>query len=428
MIAHSAHEDYGYCQAGTSGALFADGTMALGAPGPYTWRGTIFVQTFDGHYLNRDKSIYYGPHTENQSPVDKYSYLGMSVTGGHYFAANQMAYVSGAPRSVGHGQVVFFTKLQKDNNQMEVVLRLEGEQFASNFGYELATADVNGDDLPDLLVAAPLYFNTVTAAGGAVYVYQNVGHKLPANYTMRLTGQPESRFGQALANLGDINNDRCDDVAVGAPYEGAGVVYIYLGSKQGLGDRPSQVIRAGDVAVRMPTGRGALRTFGSSLSGGIDLDENQYPDLLVGAYDAAVTVALLARPITNIRTEVEGAELRNIDPSREGCAADRGTNATCFAFNACCSIEPYEMAGREAAGSRQQLQLEYVIEAETFDNRGKFSRVYFDGPRPGSVVRRQVTVTTNGKRHCQEEIVYLKEGTRDIQSPIKVRGGVVWVC
>ena len=50
------------------------------------------------------------------------------------------------------------------------------------------------------------------------------------------------RFGFALANLGDINKDRYEDLAVGAPYEGNGVVYIYLGSKHGIITEPSQVL------------------------------------------------------------------------------------------------------------------------------------------------------------------------------------------
>lgn len=49
------------------------------------------------------------------------------------------------------------------------------------------------------------------------------------------------RFGFALTNLGDINKDRYEDLAVGAPYEGKGVVYIYLGSKHGIITEPSQV-------------------------------------------------------------------------------------------------------------------------------------------------------------------------------------------
>lgn len=70
------HEDYGYCQAGTSGILLDDGTMVLGTPGPYTWRGTIFVISVGEDYLKRDKTHYYTPHTDQNATTDKYSYLG----------------------------------------------------------------------------------------------------------------------------------------------------------------------------------------------------------------------------------------------------------------------------------------------------------------------------------------------------------------
>lgn len=50
-----------------------------------------------------------------------------------------------------------------------------------------------------------------------------------------------SRYGFAIANLGDLNKDGFEDIAIGAPYEGNGTVYIYLGSKDGLILEPSQV-------------------------------------------------------------------------------------------------------------------------------------------------------------------------------------------
>lgn len=41
-----------------------------------------------------------------------------------------------------------------------------------------------------------------------------------------------SRFGSALAKIGDINKDGNEDVAIGAPYEGgSGAIYIYLGER-----------------------------------------------------------------------------------------------------------------------------------------------------------------------------------------------------
>jgi hypothetical protein len=72
-----AHEQYGYCQAGTNGFLTPDDDVALiGAPGPYTWRGTVYAYNISDNFLERDKTKYYVPVQEKESPVDKYSYLG----------------------------------------------------------------------------------------------------------------------------------------------------------------------------------------------------------------------------------------------------------------------------------------------------------------------------------------------------------------
>lgn len=338
-------------------------------------------------------------------------FVGMAVAGGRFFG-NNMSYAAGAPRSQDHGQVVIFSKdISTTINPMTVSMVLDGEQFGSSFGYELITADVNGDGLSDLLIAAPFYFSR--DEGGAVYVYLNENLHLPKLHTQKLTGKLESRFGLAMTNMGDINKDNFDDIAIGAPYEDNGVVYVYLGSAKGLNEKPSQIIKSSDLGL----GFSAIKTFGSSLSGGIDLDNNSYPDLLVGAYQSAAAVIILSRPITNIRTEVRSNELKNIDPTKQGCSSDPGTNLTCFSFKACCSIEPYE------SSPKQTLNLLYTIEAETFNSKKKFSRVFF-GPdssnkRP-NVVKRNIQVQTNGIMNCHEEIVYVKEGTRDIQSTIHV--------
>lgn len=72
-----------------------------------------------------------------------------------------------------------------------------------------------------------------------------------------------------------------------------------------------------------------METFGYSLSGGLDLDENGYPDLMIGAYDVDAVVLLRARPIINITTSVEpAANLQNIDPSRMGCPKHPNANHT----------------------------------------------------------------------------------------------------
>ena len=55
------------------------------------------------------------------------------------------------------------------------------------------------------------------------------------------TGYPLGRFGAAIAALTDINGDELTDVAVGAPLEEQGAVYIFNGQQGGLSPRPSQV-------------------------------------------------------------------------------------------------------------------------------------------------------------------------------------------
>ena len=60
-----------------SGMILED-EVILGVPGPYTWRGTVHTANISKDILLKDKTQYFGPVTENKSPVDKYSYLGES--------------------------------------------------------------------------------------------------------------------------------------------------------------------------------------------------------------------------------------------------------------------------------------------------------------------------------------------------------------
>ncbi|XP_065345499.1 integrin alpha-PS1 isoform X2 [Cloeon dipterum] len=405
-----AHEDYGYCQAGTSGVLTdsEEPLVAIGSPGPYTWRGAIFVNSISDDYLTKLKVTFHTPITEKDSPVDKYAYLGMSVTAGNFYS-EKVGFAAGAPRDNGTGRVMLVPEVRDGVNPMEVRAQLSGEQFASSFGYELAAADINGDKRSDLLVGAPFYYSR--DAGGAVYVYVNTPeYCLHCSKPQRLTGKPESRFGFSIARLGDLNQDGFEDVAIGAPYEGKGAVYVYLGSDKGLITDPAQVIRAEALARVQPA------TFGYSLSGGIDMDMNGYPDLMVGAYEADTAVLLMARPIIGILTYVRPEQnLKNIDPLKKGCSKYPNRDYTCFTFETCFDIE----SGGRSYGGKHELTLKYRLEAETFSGR-KFSRVWFgaaDDERPSFVEKNMKWKPARGIT-CSEEVVSVKENTRDIQSPI----------
>lgn len=134
------------------------------------------------------------------------------------------------------------------------------------------------------------------------------------------------RFGFAIGNLGDLNKDGYDDIAVGAPYEGNGAIYIYLGSPQGIVTEPSQVIRAENLQVFDLK----IKTLGYSLStNGIDLDQNDYPDLIAGAYESDVAILIRARPIVDITTSITPLEnLQNIDSTKYGCPSNKSSTYT----------------------------------------------------------------------------------------------------
>ena len=124
----------------------------------------VFVQDF----LFRDKTHYHLP-VVSQSPVGKYSYLGMAVAAGNFLPSaascgEYLSYATGAPRANGTGQVIVFVKCHSE--LMKVQLVLPGQMFASQFGYSLASVDLNNDGFTDLIVGAPFYFSSSSA--GAV--------------------------------------------------------------------------------------------------------------------------------------------------------------------------------------------------------------------------------------------------------------------
>jgi len=230
---------------------------------------------------------------DNFLKFTKHGHMGLAVTSGRFFGRN-IQYVTGAPHvsrgESGTGEIYFYElDLLSDKLQIDDRRTLSGGTFGAGFGFSLATLDANGDGGDDLLVSAP--FSDNNGRGGAVYLYLNKAYTLQQDRFIEIRGSgPEGQFGLALTRAGDINKDGFDDFAVGAPYEGAGVVYLFLGGfegvsglKQGQGwlkaeDVASQLIRAGDFLapghIPVPSN---LATFGSSLSGGMDLDDNDYP-------------------------------------------------------------------------------------------------------------------------------------------------------
>jgi len=143
--------------------------------------------------------------------------------------------VVGAPfnSTVGSEQGRAFIYFGGPSADAEPDVVLNGSSPYDRFGSSLASADVNGDGVSDVIVGAPQY--PLAAGTGRVYVFFGGPHP-DSLADVILEGEvPSSAFGESVT-AGDMNGDGIADVIVGAPSYGCppgvpcsppGRVYVY---------------------------------------------------------------------------------------------------------------------------------------------------------------------------------------------------------
>lgn len=151
----------------------------------------------------------------------------------------------------------------------------ESNQASAYYGFAVATAgDVNGDGYSDLLVGAYNYSGG-QANEGRVYVYHGSASG-PSTTAARILerDQAGAHFGYSVASAGDFNGDGYDDIVVGAPdWDGKGAIFVYFGSATGIGTTPSFTFVSPQAGS----------SFGVSVSGAGDVNNDGYDDIIVGA-------------------------------------------------------------------------------------------------------------------------------------------------
>ena len=155
----------------------------------------------------------------------------------------------------------------------------------------------------------------------------------PAYSTGEQLNTPLVRAIESNASIGEVKRLVCRvvaDLIVGAPFEGSGAVYVFRGSPAGLHVEYSQRIAATDLSRRSVE---PLTAFGYSLSAGADVDDNGYPDVVVGAFQSDAVVVLRSRPVVNVMTTLR-AYPKVIDPTLTQCRRD-GLPYNCFKLQAC---------------------------------------------------------------------------------------------
>ncbi|GAB6026861.1 hypothetical protein CHUAL_013467 [Chamberlinius hualienensis] len=388
----------GSCQAGFSATFSKDGRkLFVGAVGSWYWQGQVFIQDLLVRADNRS--------TNEQPPHYDDSYMGYSMAAGEFSNDDQVDVAVGVPRGNNlTGKVIVY------NSSLVALYEIFGQQIASYFGYAIVVGDIDGDNNDDVIVSAPMYSNFQTKDGhyetGRVYVvYQgNMLQKKFKEWDM-LDGQnTRARFGLSLASLGDLNRDSYGDFAVGAPYDGpngGGAVYIYHGSRNKVNKKPSQIIYASDIQKN-------LKTFGYSLSGGLDLDNNEYTDVIVGAYSSDRVIFLRSRPIVSVSASVNiTPEKINLDDKK--CQLLDGSLVACMSVLTCLQY----------VGDAVPIELDFEVEVVLDSTMDSAARLFFLIDEHSY----KLPVTMNcskGISKCDIVNVYIKSDIRDKLTPITI--------
>uniref|UniRef100_A0A8B9MBZ3 Integrin subunit alpha 4 n=1 Tax=Accipiter nisus TaxID=211598 RepID=A0A8B9MBZ3_9AVES len=380
-------ENHGSCQAGMS-SFYIEDLIIMGAPGSFYWTGSVFVYNTTANTIHA--------YTDSNNQVKFGSYLGYSVGAGHFLTSASIEVIGGAPQQEQTGKAYIFS-IEK---QLNILFELRGKKLGSYFGAAVCAVDLNSDGLSDLLVGAPM--QSTIREEGRVYVYINSGS---VKLNMELSGSDSyaARFGESIANLGDIDNDGFEDVAIGAPQEDnlKGVIYIYNGREDGITPSFSQRIQGHEVS-------NSLSMFGQSIASGIDADNNGYQDVAVGAFLSDSAVVLRTKPVIIVEASLKHPN--SINRTNLNCM-ENDQPAICMNLKIC-----FAYTGREVPG---YIVLLYNLSVDVNRKVDTQARFYFSSNGTSDKISGNVKIYSKNIA-CKDHPAFMRKDVRDILTPVHV--------
>ncbi|GIY28592.1 integrin alpha-PS2 [Caerostris darwini] len=204
-----------------------------------------------------------------------------------------------------------------------------------------------------------------------------------------------------------MNRDGYEDFAVGAPYagkDGKGIIYIYHGSADGVRDKPSQIITPEEFPGV------DLNTLGFAVSGSLDMDSNEYPDIVIGAYDSERVIFMKSRPVVNITSSMKlSKDVLSLEDKT--CSLKDKTKVACVEATLCLMFSGIGVA------SEIDLALTH-----TLDGNQKSPRALFLDAQPYQVSNRSRNIRLKkGVQFCNKTMVYIQNAIRDKLTPIEIK-------
>lgn len=384
--------------------------ILTGIPGYYDWAGSViryqsemmkepeglsrrdtdsgaWSQTFASQIVQYNKKTY---------PFKYDSYFGYSVSAGFFDSSNphKVLYLATAPQGdAQNGEAFLFDIVGSGmNSYLDIKKTFKSGQFGEYFGYKVVTEDLNNDKKPDIIISAPMHSVGKSYDVGVIYVFMNQGNLQFAEKVVVSPTKTTGRFGTTIALLGDINEDGFNDIAVGAPFEGDGVVYIYLGDKTGLREKPSQILK-GEKSPNTLYGTGNM--FGHGISQGSDIDLNGFNDVAIGAPNLETVFIYKAYPVVEPLIRIISVK----EVQAEGSQVD---------VKVCYSIQT-------SSEKNQSQPLQLHISADP-----TLRRVIFVDTQSNEVHKKVIATRTESCDSHKLIIKSVKESVKDIFKPIEI--------
>ena len=315
-----------------------------------------------------------------------------------------------------------------------------------DFGSAVASpGDLDGDNVADLVVGARRDDDGGTNRGALWVLFLNDDGTVKSHTKISdLEGgfggtlEDQERFGHALTSIGDLDGDGVVDLAVGAPQDGAGAVWLLLMNSDGTVKAEAKIDADG---AGLPVGEDAW--FGSALAHLGDLTGDGTFELAVGAERSqlfgAPTGAVWVLSVTTTGTvsgfvpilENHGGFLGDLDDedrfgSSLAAVGDLDGNGVVDLAVGAMRDDP--AFGQNNAGGVWILSLEADGTVLTWEKLGDADALAIPGPLVPAGAFLGASVASLGDLDGDGRVDLAVGSTRGVEEPLLGQRGTVRIC